>query len=234
MRDIPSSIADVLAENRDRVVPGEATTAVFYSISNCQEGLRGISFGNFLLKQVIEDLKQDLPGLSQYVTLSPAPRFAAWLRSHQMPTLSLEAARERALAFLAEEAWPDNLEALEFLRATLPQFAALYFMQGRNEAGQPVDPVARFHLGNGARLERINFLGDGSAKGLAESYGLMVNYLYKLDDLEKNHELFASKGEIVTSRAVRRLLGDKSSVAMAPARTSKGRSHRQLPRETAA
>ena len=235
MRNIPSSIADVLAENRDRVIPAEATTAVFYSISNCQDGLRGISLGNFLLKQVIEDLKQELPGLSQYVTLSPVPRFAAWLRSNQMPSPSLEAARQRALALLAEEAWPDHSEALGILRATLPPLAAFYFTQGRNGAGQPVDPVAQFHLGNGARLERINFLGDGSIKGLAESHGLMVNYLYKLDDVEKNRELFVSKAEVVTSRAVRRLLGDKAAAVTAPAHTpSNARSHRQMPRETAA
>jgi malonyl-CoA decarboxylase len=235
MRDIPSSIADVLAENRDRVIPDSATTAVFYSISNCQDGLRGISFGNFLLKQVIEDLKQELPGLSQYVTLSPAPHFAAWLRSNQLPSPSLEAAQERALVLLAEKAWPDNSEALAALRAILPPLAAFYFTQARNEAGQPVDPVARFHLGNGARLERINFLGDGSAKALAESHGLMVNYLYKLDDVEKNHELFASKAQIVTSRTVKRLLVDKAASVRVPGYIpNDSRPQRQMPRDTVA
>jgi malonyl-CoA decarboxylase len=231
MRDIPASITEVLAEDRDRVIPSEATTAVFYSISNCCDGLRGISFGNFLLKQVIEDLKQELPGLSQYVTLSPAPLFAAWLRSNQIPFPSLDATRQRALALLAGEAWPDNPVAFETLRAILPPVAAFYFTQARNEAGQPVDPVARFHLGNGARLERINFLGDGSIKGLANSHGLMVNYLYKLDDVEKNHELFVSKAEVVTSRAVRRLLGDNAAAVTASSDT---RSYRQMPREPAA
>jgi malonyl-CoA decarboxylase len=207
MRQIPSTIDSVLAEDRERVLPEEATTAVFYSISNTQAGLRGISFGNFLLKQVIEDLRDELPGIEDYVTLSPAPRLAAWLGEAKAVNIELPGLDE-ALRLLSDPEWPDNAQAVERLRVILPLLAARYFAFGRTDAGLPIDPVARFHLGNGARLERINFLGDRSPKALADGYGIMVNYLYRLDELEKNHERFVSKGEVVMSRAVKRLLGD--------------------------
>jgi malonyl-CoA decarboxylase len=208
-RSVPSAISDVLDEGREQIDPDQATTAVFYSISNCQEGLRGISFGNFLIKQVVEDLRRDLPGLKNFVTLSPVPGFARWLakarRSEAEPLLSDE--DRKVLALLDDPAWAgDESAASEVERLLLP-LAAHYFLVERTPEGRPVDPVARFHLGNGARLERLNFLGDRSVKAMQQAHGLMVNYLYKLEDIEANHEALAQRGEVTASPAVKSLLG---------------------------
>lgn len=207
-RSVPSTIADVLDEGREHILPNEATTAVFYSISNCQDGLRGISFGNFLIKQVVEDLRKDLPGLRNFVTLSPVPGLASWIskaRSDQADPLLTEEER-RVLALLDDPAWANDAgTASEIERVMLP-LAAHYFLVERTPEGRPVDPVARFHLGNGARLERLNFLGDRSAKAMRQAHGLMVNYLYKLEDIEANHEALAQRGEVTASQAVKNML----------------------------
>lgn len=195
-RSVPRAIGDVLDEGREQINADEATTAVFYSISNCQDGLRGISFGNFLIKQVVEDLRRDLPGLKNFVTLSPVPGFARWLAK----------ARPETLTALDDPNWPDDKKtATEVERVLLP-LAARYFLVERTPEGRPVDPVARFHLGNGARLERLNFLGDHSTKAMQQAHGLMVNYLYKLDDIVANHEALAQRGEVIASPAVKSLL----------------------------
>ena len=181
--------------------PRAATTAVFYSISNCQKGLRGVSFGNFLIKQVVEELRGEFPGLRAFVTLSPVPNLRAWATA--------EAGREGAGVLT-----PSQREAIRTAEAAdepiapqaLCEIAARYLVQAKRPGGAPVDPVARFHLGNGARLERINPGGDGSARGLAASWGLLVIYLYDLGSIERNHEAFASMGEVAASPAVRRLL----------------------------
>ncbi|MGO7368475.1 malonyl-CoA decarboxylase [Rhizobium ruizarguesonis] len=207
-RSVPSAIGDVLDEGREQINADEATTAVFYSISNCQDGLRGISFGNFLIKQVVEDLRRDLPGLKNFVTLSPVPGFARWLakaRASAADRFLSEAARETLMS-LDDRKWPDNGKtATEVERVLLP-LAAGYFLVARTPEGRPVDPVARFHLGNGARLERLNFLGDRSIKAMQQAHGLMVNYLYKLDDIVANHEALAQRGEVIASPAVKSLL----------------------------
>ncbi len=206
---IPRSIQTVLSEHptapRDRAVP---TTAVFYSISNCQEGLRGISFGNFLIKQVVEELAKERPSLKTFVTLSPAPGFAAWLgRLITKDTEGLLGDSDRdALAALQSQGWFHGPDEGEALRPLLTALAAHYFLRAKTAAGRPVDPVARFHLGNGASLERINWLGDVSAKGLDEAYGLMVNYRYDLGEIETNHEAFAKDGTVTSAKAVRSLL----------------------------
>ena len=192
-REIPASIQGLLAEEREIVPLGEATTAVFYSISNCQPGLRGVSFGNFLIKQVVGELSRELPSLATFVTLSPVPGFAAWLR------------KRGATPELAS-GWQRDLVAAERARGELLPLAAAYFLAAKGSGGKPVDPVARFHLGNGARLERLNWLGDTSAKGLREAYGLMVNYLYDLRYIEANHEAFANHATVAAAEAVRRLL----------------------------
>lgn len=198
----PDGIAPLLAETRAVTRIDRARTAVFYSISNCQQGLAGISFGNFLIKQVVEELKRDLPKVETYVTLSPVPGFMKWLRSRQ-PALGPE---ERAVAEkLANPVWAADEKQAEALRKPLEGLAAEYFLGARTPNGRPVDAVARFHLGNGARLERINFLGDKSVKALKDGAGLMVNYLYDLDDIEKNHEVYANQREVIASSAVRRL-----------------------------
>jgi len=200
---IPGAIAPLLAVNRQPVGIERARTAVFYSISNTQRGLGGISFGNFLIKQVVEELRRELPKLDTFVTLSPVPSFVPWLKQPDAP-LSEE---ERAvLQHLDEPKWYENEETTAQLRTVLEPLAAYYFLKARTSKGRVIDPVARFHLGNGARLERIDWLGDLSPKGLRESAGIMVNYLYRLDDIEKNHETYANEGEVVASSAVKKLL----------------------------
>jgi malonyl-CoA decarboxylase len=202
--DIPGAITPLLGEDRTIIDPGQARTAVFYSISNCQAGLAGISFGNFLIKQVVEELQRELAKLEAFVTLSPVPGFRFWMKAADELPLSNE---ERAmLAALDEWSWIDNPVATETVRRVLEPLAAHYFLKVKTPDGRAVDPVARFHLGNGARLERINWLGDTSRKGLRESAGIMVNYLYDLDEIEENHEAYANQREIVASGAVRKLL----------------------------
>src|SRR5579864_7055705 len=199
---IPSAIAPLLAVDRQPVPVERARTAVFYSISNTQRGLGGISFGNFLIKQVVEELRRELPKLDTFVTLSPVPGFMPWLTQAKDVPLSEE---DRALLkHLDEPKWFENAEATAQLRAVLEPLAAYYFLKARTSKGRLIDSVARFHLGNGARLERINWLGDVSPKGLRESAGVMVNYLYRLDDIEKNHEAYANDGTVVASSAVRK------------------------------
>jgi malonyl-CoA decarboxylase len=201
---IPGAIAPLLAANRQTVPIDHARTAVFYSISNTQRGLGGISFGNFLIKQVVEELRRELPKLDTFVTLSPVPGFMGWLKDAKDLPISDE---DRALLkHLDEPNWFDNAELAGELRAVVEPLAAYYFLKARTAKGRLIDSVARFHLGNGARLERINWLGDLSPKGMRESAGIMVNYLYRLDDIEKNHEAYANDGEVVASSAVKKLL----------------------------
>ena len=170
--------------------------------------MRGISFGNFLIKQVVETLKRDLPRLSTFVTLSPAPGFARWLASERKleEGSHLTAEARAAFAVLDEPDWPKAGFTAEALREALLAAAAHYYLEAKTPSGRPLDPVARFHLGNGARLERLNWPGDMSERGLREAHGLMVNYLYKLDEIEANHEAFATRNEVAASREVRRLL----------------------------
>ncbi len=198
----PAAIAPVLAETRDVAPAAKARTAVFYSISNCQRGLRGISFGNFLIKQVVEELRRELPKLETFVTLSPVPSFARWLKSEA----AMEAGADQALLdTLADLSWAADPERAEALRRRLEMLATDYFLKGKARDGRPVDSVARFHLGNGARLERINWLGDSSPKALREGVGLMVNYLYDLDAIEANHEAYANLGAVAASAGVKRM-----------------------------
>jgi malonyl-CoA decarboxylase len=208
MGDSPGNIHSVLGEARKNDNAGPApTTAVFYSISNCQEGLRGISFGNFLIKQVVEDLAREQSQLKTFVTLSPVPHFARWLdrvMADDQEGLVGEADRE-VLHTLRNPAWIEDEAEAEALRASLLSLAAHYFLLARAADSRPVDPVARVHLGNGARLDRINWLGDISEKGLREAHGLMVNYRYDLKEIERNHEAYANEGEVAASRAVRQL-----------------------------
>ncbi len=164
-----------------------------------------MSFGNFLIKCVVEELRRELPRLDQFVTLSPVPGFMKWLPNAK--ELAVEVGSQQlVLNCCRRQIGSMQPEKAESLRRALEPMAAHYFLKAKNAAGRPLDPVARFHLGNGARLERINWLGDKSAKGLRESATIMVNYLYDLDEIERNHELFVNKGEIVASGAVRKML----------------------------
>ena len=176
---IPNTINEIITIDRSVTLNQDINTAVFYSISNCQEGLSGISFGNFLIKQVAHKLKQENDGLDKFVTLSPAPSFVRWLEENSI-----------------------NLGSDEDM---LLKQALIYLTASDREDGLPNDPVAKFHLGNGAILERINLNADLSSKGLMQSKGVMVNYLYNLDTLEENHELFFKTKEVKQSDAIKSL-----------------------------
>ena len=174
--NMPESINEVIKIDRSITLDQDINTAVFYSISNCQEGLSGISFGNFLIKNVAHQLKQEIEGLNRFTTLSPAPGFTKWLNNNSID----EDINEDAL--LKE--------------------ALIYLMDSKREDGFPKDPVAKFHLGNGAILERVNLNSDLSAKGIEQSKGVMVNYLYDLDALEQNHELFFTTKKVQQSGTI--------------------------------
>jgi malonyl-CoA decarboxylase len=201
---IPGAIAPLLAADRQPVPIERARTAVFYSISNTQRGLGGISFGSFLIKQVVQELQRELPKLENFVTLSPVPGFMAWLKQVEDAPISEEG--RALLDQLDRPDWFEDAEPAAQLRSVLEPLAAHYFLKARTPKGRLIDSVARFHLGNGARLERIDWLGDLSPKGLRESAGFMVNYLYRLEDIEKNHEAYANHGEIAASSTVKKLL----------------------------
>jgi len=207
-REIPDAIGPILSRQRTPLDPREATTAAFYSISNTQRGLTGVTFGSFLIKQVVEEISRGLPNLSAFVTLSPVPGFSNWLaRERANPdSKAIEPADRAALSHLDGANWQEDPRKVEELKPVLGALAAHYFLAARTKRGRPIDPVARFHLGNGARLERIDLMADLSDKALAQSAGIMVNYQYVLADIEKNHEAYAEAGEVVASAAVRRML----------------------------
>jgi malonyl-CoA decarboxylase len=207
-RDIPAAIAPILAKEREVMEPEKARAATFYSISNCQRGLAGVSFGNFLIKQVVEEVSREMPKLSTFVTLSPVTNFSDWLKQERAEERSaaLNEADKSVLAALDQPGWWTNEETAAQVQDAVMRAAAWYYLRARNRRGLPVDAVARFHLGNGARLERINWLGDTSERAMAQAYGLMVNYQYDLDDIEKNHEAYAEGPTVVASGSVQRLL----------------------------
>ncbi|TSD87959.1 hypothetical protein FFK22_015035 [Mycobacterium sp. KBS0706] len=207
VRGLSGEIAPLLDPKAAVGDPAAADTAIFYSITNTLKGLRGISFGSFLLKQVVADLQQTLPSLSTFSTLSPIPGFRRWLQTsapqHQLP--AVRAAAEDLLPVLATGGI-DAVGADRTLKAALTGLCARYLAAELRPNGRPTDPVARFHLGNGARLERLNWAGDASPKGLEQGWGLLVNYLYDPAELERNHEAFVNAGKVATSRAVARQL----------------------------
>ncbi|GAA5265629.1 malonyl-CoA decarboxylase [Acidiphilium sp. MT5] len=196
-------------------------TAIFYSISNCQDGLRGISFGNLLIKQVVEELRNELPNLRYFSTLSPVPGFRAWLEgSHGaavlaeiLPDDTQQATQAATRAALAGAQNAEQLEATA-LRPILLQLCARY-LTGK-AAYWRIDPVAKFHLGNGARLERINWMANPTPRGYQESYGIMVNYLYDLAAIEENHEDFTRDGHVHRGASVEALLKPPVSAGEKP------------------
>lgn len=200
-RGTPAAIGPLLAEGGDAGAQ-HPDTAVFYSISNCQPGLKGVSFGNFLIKQVVRDLTRDLPHLNTFVTLSPAPGFAAWL--------GREAATHPGAAQLAEalgqNGWRDDPVLCADLEPQVQAWAARYFVEAKGKTGAPVDPVARFHLGNGASAHRINWPADYAPGALKRSHGVMINYLYELDAIETRHEDYFRDGTIARGPGVQRAL----------------------------
>lgn len=203
---MPDTIRTVLDPARAPMAPADADTAVFYSISNCQPGLKGVSFGHFLIKQVAADLKRDLPRLDRFVTLSPVPGFMAWLG--------------KADPALADACGSDDLDGEA--RTGLIMRAIDYLTTARTADGRPVDPVARFHLGNGARLERLNWMGDTSANGMRQSAGLMVNYFYDLSSIEAHHEAYANDGTVILGDPFRAMMRTMAKPAVrGPARNGR-------------
>ena len=191
MRDIPDEIAPILTAPRKDLAEN-ATTAVFYSINNTLQGLKGVSFGNFLIKQVVAELAAELPALKTFVTLSPAPGFAAWLSGSDDPK-----AAELAAA-LDLGAWLTDKDEAARLKPQVEAMAARYFTEARTRSGAPRDPVARFHLGNGAAAWRVNWPGDRSDGAVSRAHGLMINYLYEPARIEAQHEAFVRDGTIAT------------------------------------
>ena len=187
--EMPADVAPILAMESEVRDPRQARCAVFYSITSTQPGLRGVSFGNFLIKQVASDLHAELPNLKVFCTLSPIPGLRAWAER--------SVARLPAVADAASPASEHDREALESLAA--------WYLTRAWENGHVCDPVARFHLGNGARLERVNWRADTSTKGVAQSFGLMVNYVYDLALVERNHEAYVNRHRVVCSAAVEKL-----------------------------
>ena len=203
--DVPSAIAPILEDEREEISAAEATVAAFYSLSTCQQGLGGISFGSFLIKRVAEELGRELPNLKSFATLSPVPNFKTWLDAElakeTSPVINDEWRAD--LTLLEAPGWFLDAELADRPRDTLVALLAYYLLAMKDAYGKPFDPVARLHLRNGARLERINWLADQSDKGLAQSVGMMVNYLYELKDIVKNHELYANEDHLVAAPAVR-------------------------------
>ena len=181
---IPETIAEVIRIERDEIENDQINTAVFYSISNCQNGLSGISFGNFLIKKVAHKLRQEIDGLDNFLTLSPLPGLMRWLENNA--PLAYERCKNKTIE--------DN----DLIQKTIK-----YLTESNRNYGLPNDPVARFHLGNGAILKQININGDLSNKGLDQSNGVMVNYLYDLDTVDRNHELFVQTKEVLLSNELK-------------------------------
>ena len=177
---VATSIQKVLSESREEIDLQGANSAVFYSISNCQEGLSGISFGNSLIKQVAQDLSREMPHLKTFVTLSPIPGLTKWIKD-------------------------EGLEKLVEDQGMLKQITAHYLVEAKGKNRRPIDPVAKFHLGNGATIHQINIDADLSEKGLLQSKGVMVNYLYDLSKISQNVELFSKEGDISANTTIKAL-----------------------------
>jgi malonyl-CoA decarboxylase len=220
VKKLSSNIQDLLNKEEEKNEPEQASTAIFYSISNTQPGLAGISLGNFLIKTVVQELSNEFDNLKHFATLSPVPGFKKWLspklangdeevlRPKEAATFKERFTCENVALQLAETLatdWHKDSETAEIVKPILIRLCAQYLLEER-KGDRALDPVANFHLSNGARLDRINWLADLSETGMKRSYGIMVNYYYELSDIEKNHEKYATKAHIVASRAVKTLL----------------------------
>ena len=203
-RGLAAKVQPLIDPNSVVVDPALADTAIFYSITNCQEGLRGISFGNLLIKQVVEDLGRTFPRIRRFATLSPIPGFRRWLESPA--TRSLVSPAMRTSMAESGVSGPDHAGRASLpdgVRDELLRLCAYYLICAKNSDG-PLDSVARFHLANGAGLERLNWGGDTSSVGVSRSYGLTANYLYRLSHVEQNHEAYATSKQVVATRALAR------------------------------
>ncbi|MCP4182390.1 MAG: malonyl-CoA decarboxylase [Hyphomicrobiales bacterium] len=207
--EISDSVGKVLAADREPVQQSKINTAVFYSISNCQEGLKKVSFGNFLIKQVVEELARELPQVKTFVTLSPIPGFMKWFkRNHgdtSVPEFELTD-EDQGLMEKVESGEGSQIEKFEEEKKLLMPLAAAYLIRSKTSGDRSLDPVAQFHLGNGAKLERLNWAADLSSRGLAQSAGMMVNYLYERDEIIKNHQSYENGGKVAASSSISKLV----------------------------
>ena len=221
VQGLADNVQVLLDRNSPPDDPERADSAIFYSISNCQRGLAGVGFGDFLIKRVADDIARDWPNIKTYATLSPIPGFRAWLDGQDDEALAALLARtetERLARsaevegpaaalreLLARPGWQQEENLVEALKTPLTRLAAHYLLNERRN-GHALDRVAHFHLSNGARVERLNWLADTSERGLAQSAGLMVNYRYQLAEVEKNHEAYTGEGRVTAATAVRKLV----------------------------
>jgi malonyl-CoA decarboxylase len=211
--DMPASIRAILNPTAPRVDPAQARCATFYSISNTERGLTGIPFGNALIKHAVEQLRAELPRLRTFATLSPLPGFAAWVR-----TLGERVDAEVRTA-LATPGWHRNAAPLAALREPLLRLAARYLVEAKRGDGAPRDAVARFHLGNGATVERLDWLGDPTPRGLEQSFGVMVNYRYALDRYAANQLAYSANHTVDATSAVKTLAAADPTVLGEPVPT---------------
>ncbi len=205
-RGMSDNIHPLIDPNAPVGDPAAADSAIFYSITNCQQGLRGVPFGSSLIRQVVEDLSKSLPHLRTYATLSPIPGFRKWLRQElHKPESPVNNEEIRKAQVILEQSQPaENEKWPAELRERLISVCAFYLLHEKR-GEEPLDPVARFHLKNGARLERINWMADASVTGIAQSAGLMANYVYEPEDVQRNHELYTRSGAVFSSGRITRL-----------------------------
>ncbi len=203
--EMSSNMASLLDQHAPVTDPALATNAIFYSISNCQRGLDGISFGNALIKRVVQELAHEFRNIRTFVTLSPMPRFRDWLETQSGASDTGEVPLK---AMFTNRGWARDASASATLKTPLLELAAHYLIEAKR-GKRAFDPVAHFHLSNGARLERLNWLADTSARGMRESAGMMANYLYRLDQIDDNQTAYAADGRVVANPHVIALLASR-------------------------
>ena len=216
------SVQELLDQEQDRVAPETADTAIFYSISNAQRGLDGISFGDVLIKRVVGSLSDEFTNLKTFATLSPIPGFSRWYEAEIEKlgdTILLSDEKDALVAVLPENMdaetmlrqvltrsdWVKEQALADALQPILTRLASTYLYTAKRRGTRAMDPVAHFHLSNGARMERLNWLADRSPRGMQQSAGMMINYLYKLDEIDTNHEGYKGEGSIAVSPSIRNL-----------------------------
>jgi malonyl-CoA decarboxylase len=204
-RDMSATIQPLLSADSPVLPAASAKCAVFYSITNCQKGLRGVSFGHLLIKQVIEDLKRDFPRIRTFATLSPIPGFRKWVETTADSATGLLSSE--TLAYVTSLGSVSSAAAAKMSRERRDELtrACAYYLVHAKHGSTPIDPVARFHLANGARLERLNCLADTSENGMTGAFGFMANYVYRLPELDRNHEIFANDHRVLSSQRIERL-----------------------------
>ena len=221
VKGLAGNVMALLDETAPESDPAKADTAIFYSISNAQTGLVGISFGGFLIKRVVDELQSEYKGLKTFATLSPIPGFAKWVRRSLdekcailgdadgdavAAAMRAENGEDGLRRIFEEPDWATDSTVADALEPVLIRLCARYLLQEKNKRGRARDPVAHFHLTNGAQIERLHWLADSSAHGLAQSAGMMVNYRYNLNRIEAHHEAYTGDGEVAAATAVTRIL----------------------------